>query len=135
MIWQNFTVSKSLSEALIFASTNPHYDNRLFIVHDNCKLRIPAEHVVYTICCFCFVLKFRTISVLNMFCRCCELLKKIYLYAALKCRSGTYFVKIPIPIHHFFFNYPCNHCVSIVVSVVVFTTFTHLHCTMPVFFT
>ena len=24
---------KSLSEALIFASTNPQYDNRLFIVH------------------------------------------------------------------------------------------------------
>ena len=36
---------KSLSEALIFASTNPQYDNRLFIVHENCKLRIPAEHV------------------------------------------------------------------------------------------
>jgi hypothetical protein len=44
---------KSLSEALIFASTNPQYDNRLFIVHKNCKLRIPAEHVVYTNCCFC----------------------------------------------------------------------------------
>ena len=26
---------KSLSEALIFASTNPQYDNRLFIVHRN----------------------------------------------------------------------------------------------------
>ena len=45
---------KSSSEALIFASTNPQYDNRLFIVHENCKLRIPAEHVVYTNCCFCF---------------------------------------------------------------------------------
>ena len=43
---------KSLSEALIFASTNPQYDDRLFIVHENCKLRIPAEHVVYTNCCF-----------------------------------------------------------------------------------
>ena len=69
-----------MSEALIFASTNPQYDNRLFIVHENCKLRIPAEHVVYTNCCFCFVLTFRTILVHNMFCRCCELLKKIYLY-------------------------------------------------------
>ena len=29
---------KSLSEALIFASTNQQYDNRLFIVHENCKL-------------------------------------------------------------------------------------------------
>ena len=27
-----------------------------------------------------FVLTFRTILVHNMFCRCCELLKKIYLY-------------------------------------------------------
>ena len=29
---------KSLSEALIFASTNPQYDNRLFIVHEKFKL-------------------------------------------------------------------------------------------------
>ena len=43
---------KSLSEALIFASTNPQYDNRLFIVHENCKLRIPAVHVVDTNCYF-----------------------------------------------------------------------------------
>ena len=57
---------KSLSEALIFASTNPQYDDRLFIVQENCKLRIPAEHVVYTNCCFCFVLTFRTILVHNM---------------------------------------------------------------------
>ena len=49
-----FIAGKSLSEALIFASTNPQYDNRLFIVHENCKPRIPAEHVVYTNCCFCF---------------------------------------------------------------------------------
>ena len=70
---------KSKSEALIFASTNPQYDNRWFIVHENCKLRIPAENVVYTNCCFCFVLKFKTILVHNMFCRFCELLKKIYM--------------------------------------------------------
>ena len=50
------------------------------IVHENCKLRIPAEHVVYTNYWFCFVLTFRTILVHNMFRRCCELLKKIYLY-------------------------------------------------------
>ena len=36
---------KSLSEVLIFASTNPQYDNRLFIelqvqyIHENCKLK------------------------------------------------------------------------------------------------
>ena len=44
------------------------------------KLKISAEHVVYTNCCFCFVLTFRTILVHSMFCRCCELLKKTYLY-------------------------------------------------------
>ena len=70
---------KSLSEALIFASTNPQYDSRLFIVHENFKLRLPAEHVVnnvYTNCCFCFVLTFRTILVHNMICICCKLLKR-----------------------------------------------------------
>ena len=70
---------KSLSEALIFASTNPQYEDRFFIVYENCKLRIPAKHVVYTNCGFCFVLTFRTMLVHNMSCRCCELLKKIYL--------------------------------------------------------
>ena len=52
-----------MSEALIFASTNPQYDNRLFIVHENCKLRIPVEYVVYKNGCFCFILTFRTILV------------------------------------------------------------------------
>ena len=75
-----YCTGKSLSETLIFASTNPQYDNRLLIVYENCKLRIPAEHVVYTNCCFCFALTFRTILVHNIFSRCCELLKKIYLY-------------------------------------------------------
>ena len=49
-----FSKGITLSEALNFASTNPQYDDRLFIVHKNCKLRIPAEHVVYTNWCFCF---------------------------------------------------------------------------------
>ena len=62
----------------------------MFIVYWNCKLRVPAELVVYTNCCFCFVLTFRTILVRNMFCRCCELLKKNYLYV-LRSPSGTYF--------------------------------------------
>ena len=58
---------KSLSETLIFASTNPQYDDRLFIVHKNCKLRIPAEHVVYTNWFFfVFILTFRTTYVHNM---------------------------------------------------------------------
>ena len=40
-----------MSEALIFASTNPQYDNRLFIelpvelpVHENSKVRTLWEH-------------------------------------------------------------------------------------------
>ena len=47
-----FPTGKYLSEALIFASTNPQYDDKLFIVLENCKLRIPAVHVVYTHCYF-----------------------------------------------------------------------------------
>ena len=44
---------KSLSEALIFASTNPQYDDRLFIelqvkyVHENSKLK-PGENMLCT---------------------------------------------------------------------------------------
>ena len=43
---------KSLSEALIFASTNPQYDDRLFIdlkllTHKNTNLEL--EHVVYKV--------------------------------------------------------------------------------------
>ena len=47
---------KSFSEALILASTNPQYDKRLLIelqVHEKCKLRTPAEHVVYINCSEC----------------------------------------------------------------------------------
>ena len=44
------STGKSLSEALIFASTNPQYDDRLFIDHENCNLRIPAGHVEYINC-------------------------------------------------------------------------------------
>ena len=43
---------ESLLEALIFASTNPQYDNRLFI--ENSKLRTCQEHVVYTNCFLLF---------------------------------------------------------------------------------
>ena len=43
---------KSLSEALIFASTNPQYDNRSFIeftssIYDNAKLK-PGENMLCT---------------------------------------------------------------------------------------
>ena len=59
---------KSLSEALIFASTNPKYDDRLFIeLQVQYMKTTSSEHVVYTNCFFVFVLTFRTIYVHNMF--------------------------------------------------------------------
>ena len=48
-----YCTGKSLSEALIFASTNPQYDNRLFIelqvhyIHENSKLK-PEENMLCT---------------------------------------------------------------------------------------
>ena len=42
---------KSFSEALIFASTNPQYDKRLFIELQVQYMKIASsEHVVYTNC-------------------------------------------------------------------------------------
>ena len=76
--YSHFFTGKSISEALIFASTNPQYDERLFMKIENFNLRTSGEHDVY-INCF-FVLTFRTTFVHNMFSWCCELLKKIYLY-------------------------------------------------------
>ena len=49
----NFT-GKSLSEALIFESTKPQYDDRLFIELSIQYMKIASsEHIVYTNC-FCF---------------------------------------------------------------------------------
>ena len=45
-------VQVNLFQKLLFL--HQQYNNRLFTVHENCKLRIPAERVVYTNCCFCF---------------------------------------------------------------------------------
>ena len=61
---------KSLSEALIFASTNPQHDDRLFIELQVHYMRIPSSNLGRT----CFVqilfLTFRTIFVHNMFFPC-----------------------------------------------------------------
>ena len=75
---------KSLSEALIFSSTNPQYDNRLLIelqvqyIYENSKLK-PGENMF----CTEIVSNIRTIFVHNMFspmfCKKEELLTKIYL--------------------------------------------------------
>jgi hypothetical protein len=59
-----------LSEALIFASTNPQYDNRLFIELQNQYRKIPrSEHGENMLCTKMF-LTFRTIYVHNMFSPC-----------------------------------------------------------------
>ena len=61
---------KSLSEALIFASTNPQYDNRLFIELQVQYMNIPSSNLGRT----CNVQKLfwmsKTISVHNMFSPC-----------------------------------------------------------------
>ena len=62
------STGKYLSEALIFASKNPQYDDRLFIELQVQYMKIASsEHVIYTNCFFVFVLTFRTIFVHNMF--------------------------------------------------------------------
>ena len=59
---------KFLSEALIFASTNPQYDNRLFI-----ELQVPymkKPSLARTCCVQKMFLTFRTIFVHNIFSPC-----------------------------------------------------------------
>ena len=49
------STGKSLSEALIFASTNPQYDDRLFIeLLVQYKKTTSSVHVVYIKLFFCF---------------------------------------------------------------------------------
>ena len=62
-------MGKSISGALIYASTNPQYDNRLFIESPVQYMKI-ATNVVYKNCFFVLVLTFRTIYVSNMFSTC-----------------------------------------------------------------
>ena len=68
-----FRAGKSLLEALIFASTNPQYDSRLFIELVLVKyMKIPSsEHVLYT---NCFALIFRKSYVLSLEFSCTELI-------------------------------------------------------------
>ena len=62
-----FFTGKSLSEALIFASTNPQYDNRLFIELHVQYIKIPSSKLGRTCCVQKLFLTFRTIFVHNMF--------------------------------------------------------------------
>ena len=59
--------SKSLSEALIFASTNPQYDDRLFIELQVQYMKIPSSNLGRKCCVQKLFLTFRTILVHNMF--------------------------------------------------------------------
>ena len=52
-IWECFSflfTGKSLSEALIFASTNPQYDDRLFIELQVQYMKIPSSNLGRTCC-------------------------------------------------------------------------------------
>ena len=76
---QCFSAGKSLSEALILASTNPQYDKRLFIELPVQYLKIPSsEHVVYINCSECqnknqFVFTTCSLHVLSLQFSCNEL--------------------------------------------------------------
>ena len=71
--WQKVkTTDKSLSEALIFASTNPQYDDRLFIQLQVQYMKIPSSNLRRTYCVQKLLLTFRTISVHNIFSPCSE---------------------------------------------------------------
>ena len=59
-----------MSEALIFASTNPQYDDRLFIELQVQYMKIPSSNLGRTCCVQRLSLTFRTIYVHNMFSLC-----------------------------------------------------------------
>ena len=63
---------KSLSEALIFASTNPQYDDRLFIELQVQSMKISSSNLGRTCCVQKLFLTFRTIFVHNIFSPCSE---------------------------------------------------------------
>ena len=63
----SFVTGKSLSEALIFASTNPQSDDRLFIELQVQYMKIPSSNLGRTRRVQKLFLTFRTIFVHNMF--------------------------------------------------------------------
>ena len=69
-ILTNKFTGKSLSEALIFALTNPQYDNRLFIELQVQYMKILSSNLRRTCCVQKLFLTFRTIFVHNMFSPC-----------------------------------------------------------------
>ena len=69
VVYLYFT-GKSLSEALMFASTNPQYDDRLFIELQVQYTKIPSSNLGRTFCVQKLFLTVRTIFVHNMFSPC-----------------------------------------------------------------
>ena len=66
-------VGRDTGKAFIFASTNPHYDDRLFIELRVQYMKIPiSEHIVYMNCFECQIKK-KPICVHNMLLACSEL--------------------------------------------------------------
>jgi hypothetical protein len=65
-----YVTGKFLSEALIFASTNPQYDDRLFSELTVQYMKIPSSNLGRTCCVQKLFLIFRTIFVRNMFYPC-----------------------------------------------------------------
>jgi hypothetical protein len=75
LIVPSYTVRRtgiSLSEALIYASTNPQYDDRLFIELQVQYRKISSSNLGRTWCVQKLFLTFRTIFVHNMFSPCSE---------------------------------------------------------------
>ena len=64
------STGKSLSEVLIFASTNPQYDDRLFMELQVQYMKVPSSDHGENKLCAEIVLTFRTISVHYMFSIC-----------------------------------------------------------------
>ena len=61
---------KSLSEALIFATSNPQYDDRVFIELQVQYMKIPSSNLGRTCGVQKLFLTFRTIFLHNMFSQC-----------------------------------------------------------------
>ena len=70
LILASDSTGKSLSEALISASTNLQYDDRLFIELQVQYMKIPSSNLGRTCCVQKMFLTFRTIFVHNMFSPC-----------------------------------------------------------------
>ena len=72
VLWWKKYLYKSLSEAPIFASTNPQCDDRLFIELQVQYMKNPSSNLGRTCCLQKLFLTFRTIFVHNMFSPCSE---------------------------------------------------------------